>query len=144
MIYYLILFVLLVFILFLEKKDHNCSLNGGEFYGWLNSECAKLNTIQPSDTFEQSFQKLFESQEKLYDFVKWRQLFISALFSSILALIVFKRPWSDDWFVFVLTFIIFLVSFIFTSFYHYHFINERYLLVKNNTIEMKRKIRKLN
>ena len=141
MIYYLILFGLLVFILILEKKDHNCSLNGGEFYGWLNSQCAKVNTIQPSDTFEQSFQKLFESQEKLYHFVLWRQLFITALFSSLLALIIFKRPWSDDWFVFVLTLIIFFVGFVFTSFYQYHFIGERFTLLKNNTIELKRKIK---
>jgi hypothetical protein len=141
MIYYIILLVLLIFTLYLEKLDHNCSLNSSSFYGFLNSECAKINKIESSDTLEQSFHKLFECQDIAYKFVTWRQFFISALLSSFLALIIFKRPWNDDWFVFVLTFIIFFVFFVVGNFYQYHFVNDRFNLLKNNTIEIKRKIK---
>jgi hypothetical protein len=140
MIYYLILFIMLIGVLILEKNDHNCSLYNPYFFGFNDSEYAKSQKSQEMESFETIFKKILNSQECIENFTIWRKLFLIALSSSIIAVVILQRPWDDDWFVFVLTFIIFSVSYIYTMFYTYHFVKERHDLLKNNLFTLKTKI----
>ena len=141
MIYYLILLIMVIIVLFLEKKDNFCSFSNPQFFGFKDSEWCVSNKIKTSDSVGEAFRKIFVFQESIEEYKIWRQLFIIAVISSLVALIVFQRPWSDDWFVFVLTLIVFLVSYLLYNFYKFHIYDDRYCVLKENLIELKRKIK---
>jgi hypothetical protein len=125
----------------LERNDHHCSFWHPEFFGYKDSECAKTQKIEDQDSIDSMFKKLFTSQYSVENFTIWRKLFLIALFSGIIAMIVFQRPWDDDWFLFVLTFIIFSVSYVFDMFYICHLVKDRHDLLKENIINLKKKIK---
>lgn len=126
----------------MEKIDHNCSFSIPGFWGYLQSDVAKTNIINELDDTDKSFQKIIECQNRIQNFTVWRQLFISAIITSIFVMIVFKKPWNDDWFFFVLTIIIFFVSYLFSQLYYSHILSDRHYILTNNLFELKKRITK--
>lgn len=120
--YYVLLIAVFVFAINSERQD---------FFD-KNGTRLRKHIINGNETKDSAFLKLLYSSEYAKDLILWRQCYIISLISAFLVWIVLTKKIPDGQNLFITTLVIFIVTYLITSFYIVHLHNEVQERVKNN------------